>query len=101
MNRRSLVPTMSLLEAFEASARHGSFTHAASELHLTQSAVSRQVQALEESLGMQLFNRYGRKIILTEIGAGYAREIANALASIRSASGCWIASIGNSSHFRF
>lgn len=51
MNRRSLVPTMSLLEAFEASARHGSFTHAASELHLTQSAVSRQVQALEESLG--------------------------------------------------
>jgi DNA-binding transcriptional LysR family regulator len=86
MNRRSLVPSMSLLEAFEASARHGSFTRAAQELHLTQSAVSRQVQALEESLGVPLFTRYGRKITLTEIGAGYAREIAGALIQIRAAS---------------
>jgi DNA-binding transcriptional LysR family regulator len=86
MNRRSLVPSISLLEAFEASARHCSFTQAAQELHLTQSAVSRQVQALEDSLGIPLFTRYGRKITLTEIGAGYAREIAAALMQIRSAS---------------
>ena len=50
MNYRKLTPSMSLLLAFEASARHESFTRAAEELSLTQSAVSRQVQALEEEI---------------------------------------------------
>ncbi|EPN35313.1 LysR family transcriptional regulator, partial [Pseudomonas syringae pv. actinidiae ICMP 18807] len=50
MNTRRLTPSMSLLLAFEAAARHGSFTKAAEELALTQSAVSRQVQALEAQL---------------------------------------------------
>jgi LysR family glycine cleavage system transcriptional activator len=86
MNRRDLVPSMSLLEAFEASARHGSFTRAGDELALTQSAVSRQVQALEAQLGVALFGRAGRRIVLTEVGATYAREIAAALARIRGAS---------------
>ena len=75
-----------MLEAFEASARHQSFTRAADELALTQSAVSRQVQTLEESLGVALFQRAGRRIVLTEVGATYAREIAAALARIRTAS---------------
>ena len=52
MNYRHLTPSMSLLLAFEAAARHESYTRAAAELSLTQSAVSRQVQALEQQLGM-------------------------------------------------
>ena len=55
MNYRKLTPSMSLLLAFEASARHQSFTRAAEELSLTQSAVSRQVQTLEGMLGIPLF----------------------------------------------
>lgn len=85
MNRRALVPSISLLEAFEAAARHGSFTRAADELALTQSAVSRQVQTLEDQLEVALFVRAGRRITLTEVGATYAAEIAASLARIRSA----------------
>ncbi len=77
---------MSLLLAFDASARHLSFTRAAHDLHLTQSAVSRQVQALEELLGVALFVREQRKINLTGVGATYHREIAQALQRIRSGS---------------
>ncbi len=84
--RSALVPSISLLEAFEASARHQSFTRAADELALTQSAVSRQVQTLEALLGVTLFQRAGRRIRLTEVGSAYAREITTALARIRSAS---------------
>jgi DNA-binding transcriptional LysR family regulator len=91
MNRRTLVPSISLLEAFEASARHASFTRAAHELHLTQSAVSRQVQSLEALLQVTLFHRSGRSIRLTEIGAGYAREIRAALVQIRGATARTIA----------
>ncbi|EPM67776.1 regulatory protein, LysR:LysR, substrate-binding, partial [Pseudomonas syringae pv. actinidiae ICMP 18886] len=65
MNTRRLTPSMSLLLAFEAAARHGSFTKAADELALTQSAVSRQVQALEAQLQVELFKRDGRRIELT------------------------------------
>ncbi|MCF5398178.1 LysR family transcriptional regulator, partial [Pseudomonas syringae] len=65
MNTRRLTPSMSLLLAFEAAARHGSFTKAADELALTQSAVSRQVQALEAQLEVELFKRDGRRIELT------------------------------------
>ena len=55
---------MSLLLAFEAAARHESYTRAAHELSLTQSAVSRQVQILEKMLGMRLFSREGRQVVL-------------------------------------
>lgn len=86
MNPRRLTPSMSLLLAFEASARHLSFTRAAAELALTQSAVSRQVQALEELLEVALFRREKRRIVLTEAGRGYQKELAAALQRIRSAS---------------
>lgn len=76
---------MSSLLAFEASARHGSFTRAAEELSLSQSAISRQVQSLEELLGVELFDRVGRHIVLTEVGRIYALEIAGALARVRDA----------------
>lgn len=72
-NRHWDVPPLELLPAFEAAARHLSFTRAAAELFLTQSAVSRQIQALEESLGTKLFERRTRALLLTEAGQRYAQ----------------------------
>lgn len=66
--RRWQVPPLDLLPAFEAAARHLSFTRAGEELFLTQSAVSRQIQALEENLGCKLFERRTRALLLTEAG---------------------------------
>ncbi|WBG61906.1 LysR substrate-binding domain-containing protein [Pseudomonas citronellolis] len=85
MNPRVLCPSMSSLLAFEASARNRSFTRSAKELCLSQSAVSRQIQVLEESLGVTLFERTGRHILLTEAGKRYAEDVAAALAAIRQA----------------
>nr|WP_314578907.1 LysR substrate-binding domain-containing protein [uncultured Pseudomonas sp.] len=85
MNYRHLTPSMSLLLAFEAAARHESYTRAAVELSLTQSAVSRQVQALEQQLDLTLFRREGRQVQLTDVGRLYQREMSDALGRIRSA----------------
>lgn len=62
------LPSLSALRAFEAAARHLSFTRAAEELCVTQAAVSHQVRSLEEELGMSLFNRLPRRVSLTEEG---------------------------------
>jgi len=62
------LPPLSALRTFEAAARLGSFTRAGEELHVTQSAVSRQVRALEEDLGVPLFRRSHRKVRLTADG---------------------------------
>jgi LysR family transcriptional regulator, glycine cleavage system transcriptional activator len=86
MNPRRLTPSMSLLIAFDATARHLSFTRAAAELALTQSAVSRQVQALEALLGTTLFRRINRRLLPTAIGLAYHREISGALQRVRGAS---------------
>lgn len=75
-----------LLSAFEAAARTGSVTAAARELSLTQSAVSRQIKALEEQLGVELFHRERQTIRLTAGGNIYAREIRDALRIISTAS---------------
>ena len=72
--RRS-IPSTWALQAFEASARHQSFTKAAQELALTQSAICRQIGALEEFLGVRLFIRSKRGMRLTEAGAAYQRQI--------------------------
>jgi DNA-binding transcriptional LysR family regulator len=66
--RRYDLPPLDLLEAFEAAARHLSFTRAGDELALTQSAVSRQIAALEERLGVALFQRLHRALRLTDAG---------------------------------
>lgn len=86
LGQRRLIPSTSMLMAFEASARNGSFTGAARELSLTQGAISRQVSALETQLGVKLFDRIKKSIKLTEVGESYAEEIAVALRSIRNAS---------------
>jgi LysR family glycine cleavage system transcriptional activator len=82
---RRFLPSMSLLRAFEAAARHQSITAAAEELNLTQGAVSRQIRALEELLGSDLFLRERQTIRLTSAGETYAREIREALRRISSA----------------
>jgi len=83
---RKYLPSVNLLCAFEATARACSFTLAAKELDLTQSAVSRQVKALENQLGVLLFRREGQKISLTATGETYLQEISEALKKIASAS---------------
>src|SRR5258707_2332346 len=62
------LPSLDLLKGFDAAARHLSFTRAAQDLFLTQSALSRQIQALEEQLGAPLFERRHRELRLTEAG---------------------------------
>src|SRR5947209_18569457 len=81
---RSL-PPLDLLRGFESAARHLSFTRAAAELFLTQSAVSRQVQALEEYLGVPLFERRHKALVLTEAGHTYYRTVAHSLDQVREA----------------
>ncbi|MDR0809780.1 MAG: LysR family transcriptional regulator [Gemmobacter sp.] len=83
---RRFLPSLPLLAAFEAAARTGSMTQAAEELSLTQSAVSRQIKALEGQLGVELFVREKQRIRLTLGGQAYAREIRDALGRISNAS---------------
>ncbi len=64
MTRR--LPSLYALRAFEAAARHASFTRAGEELAITQSAVSRHIRTLEEHFGCRLFERHGRQLQLTE-----------------------------------
>lgn len=82
---RARLPSMELLRGFEAAARHLSFTRAGAELHLTQSAVSRQVRSLEEELGTRLFDRRPRALVLTRAGEQYYREVARLLAQLLEA----------------
>jgi len=87
---RPRLPSLDLLKGFEAAARHLSFTRAAEELFLTQSALSRQMQALEEQLGLPLFERRHRQLLLTDAGQvlhatakNVLDEITQAVATIR------------------
>ena len=89
LSAASLPPTNSLV-VFEAAARHMNFTRAAEELSVTQSAVSRQVQLLEDFLGTTLFQRHARGLQLTREGERLHRavsmgleHIANVAADIR------------------
>ena len=75
---RRHLPPLNALRAFEAAARHLSFTRAAEELAVTQAAISHQVKALEEWLGVDLFIRRNRKLFLTEAGQAYLPPLTNA-----------------------
>jgi DNA-binding transcriptional LysR family regulator len=85
ISRRPPAFPLDLLRGFDAVARHLSFTRAGEELHLTQSAVSRQIALLEERLGVALFARRTREVSLTEAGATLHREAAAALARLDAA----------------
>ena len=75
----SRLPSLNALRCFEAAARSGSFSRAAEELNVTQSAVSHQVRQLEQWFGMTLFDRLGRQTIPTAKGQELARSLAEAL----------------------
>src|SRR5512145_3379981 len=75
------------LAAFEAAARHQNFAHAAEELHLTASAVSHHVRRLETTLGVTLFQRHARGVVLTAQGRALADATNVALADLDAVSG--------------
>jgi LysR family transcriptional regulator, glycine cleavage system transcriptional activator len=72
------LPSLNALKAFEAAARHGSFTRAAGELFVTQGAVSHQVKALEGELGVRLFNRERQRLVITDAGRSYLEVVRDA-----------------------
>jgi LysR family transcriptional regulator, glycine cleavage system transcriptional activator len=82
---RSEIPRLDLLHSFEAASRLLSFTLAGEELFLTQSAVSRQIQQLEAHLGVALFERHHRALMLTDAGLLLRRTVVDTLARLRDA----------------
>ncbi len=83
VTQRRLLPSTAALAAFDAVARLGSFSAAATELSLTQGAISRQIAILEDQLGVRLFHRNGRGVELTETGKTYAEGISDVVRKIR------------------
>ena len=81
------LPSLDLLKGFEAAARNLSFTKAAAELFVTQSAVSRQIQALEDQLGVALFRRSHRELRLTDEGQTLYKTSAEVLRLLREVAG--------------
>ena len=80
--RTRQLPPLNALRAFEAAARHASFTKAAEELGVTQAAVSHQVKTLENALGVKLFRRLTRALALTDAGTALAPELGEAFVRI-------------------
>lgn len=79
------LPPLNALRAFEAAARHRSFTRAAEELHVTQAAISHQVKLLEDWLGRKLFERSGHALTLTVEGRQYLPDLTRALDALAAA----------------
>ena len=84
-NKRYNLPHLAFFQGFEAAARTLSFTKAAGELFITQSAVSRQIKALENNLGLKLFERRPRSLALTENGQALYRIATDVLDRLQSA----------------
>jgi len=80
------LPPLRALQCFEAVARLNSFSQAAEQLNVTQSAVSHQVKLLEEYLGEAMFSRHGRSFALTEVGERYFEEVTHSLSNLSNAS---------------
>src|ERR1700756_1741344 len=83
--RRYRLPPLGCFQGFEAAARNLSFTKAAGELVITQSAVSRQIKALEDYLGVALFERQPRSLVLTDSGQTLYRVATDVLERLQSA----------------
>lgn len=79
------LPNLTALRAFEAAARHGNFSRAAEEIHVTHGAISHSVRALEEELGVALFARHGKRIAITPEGERFAVTLRKALTDIATA----------------
>src|ERR1700756_2650043 len=85
-SKRYNLPPLGFFQGFEAAARTLSFTKAAAELFITQSAVSRQIKALEDNLGLCLFERRPRSLALTEEGQALYRIATDVLDRLQAAS---------------
>ncbi len=81
---RRKIPSTAALSAFEVAARHESFSRAADELCLTESAVSRQIAALESYLGIKLFARVKKQVVLNDAGRAYMRHVSKFLVDLES-----------------
>ncbi|CDH06280.1 MULTISPECIES: transcriptional regulator GcvA [Xenorhabdus] len=79
------LPPLNALRVFDAAARHLSFTKAAEELFVTQAAVSHQMKSLEDFLGLKLFRRRNRSLLLTEDGQSYYLDIKEIFTAINDA----------------
>ena len=79
------LPPLAALRAFEAAARHLSFTRAADELHVTQTAISHQIRGLEERLGVRLFRRLSRGLVLTDEAQRYLPAVRDAFTRLEAA----------------
>ena len=79
------LPSLNGLRAFEAAARHLSFTQAAAELNVTQAAISHQIRRLEEQLGLRLFERRNRALALTRAAQDYLPAVRAAFEDLRQA----------------
>ena len=79
------MPPLNALRVFDAAARRLSFTKAAEELYVTQAAISHQIKGLENFLGMKLFRRRNRSLLLTEEGLNYYLDIKEIFSSLREA----------------
>lgn len=90
------LPSLRSLRYFEAAARHGSFTGAAEELHVGQSAVSHRIKALEEQVGYKLFMRSKQGVELTDQGEFYFNEVSRAFERIKAATRQLNPSVGSS-----
>lgn len=81
------LPNLNAIRAFDAAARHGSFARAADELGVSHAAVSRHVRNLEAELGVALFERHARHIVLTGEGSQFARTAAGSLSGLELGTG--------------
>ncbi|MGM8901094.1 LysR family transcriptional regulator, partial [Psychrobacter sp. 1Y4] len=89
-------PSTTAMQCFETAARHLSFTNAAQEMHMTQSAISKQVAQLEEMLNLSLFYRTPHRISLTPAGKTYYLEVLNILKHIEAATTSLMSNSDNS-----
>ncbi|MGB1239017.1 MAG: LysR family transcriptional regulator [Pseudomonadales bacterium] len=71
---KRLIPNIHSVQSFVCAAKHASFTQAAVELHLTQSAISRQIKELENQLGVALFERVRQRVVLTDSGSRFLED---------------------------
>jgi LysR family transcriptional regulator, glycine cleavage system transcriptional activator len=84
--RRTLFPSVHAMMAFESVARHGGIMRASDELHLSPSAVSRLVKQVEDTVQVKLFERVRQRLVLTEAGRTYARELRKILSELEQTS---------------
>jgi len=83
----ALLPPLETLRVFEVACRHGSYSEAARELHVTHSAVSQRIRQLEEELGLTLFERQGNRMVLTPSGLRLQAGVKNAFSELGAALG--------------